>query len=323
MKIYKHGTKWRTRIYDANGARIWVNFPTEAEAQAFVESQTGTREFEVWRRLETHRFPLMRAQREIELPNRPYALAFLSDLHIGSPYTDYKQARLDAEVIRATPGMYAIFHGDGIDNWILPKMAGLQRGQAVNFDDEWALFKLWLSILGRKLLVVVAGNHDNWTYTLAGIDFLKNIVDPRIYYDSQQVDFTVKAGDSLMRFCVRHKWRGNSILNPTHALERAARDIDADVYVGGHTHIATLARQFTVRDRDRLALLTGTYKVYDSYARQLGLPSSMHSGAGALVVDPAKGHTFIRDIREAADYLTWKRRTGGDRGSDTSAVDAS
>ena len=317
MKIYRHGNRWRLKMHDDAGVRRWMSFDTEDEAIAYVEhlAQGVQRIDDVWSRLE--RKTITTPYHEVELPEEPYGLVFLSDLHFGSPHTDYRQARLDAEVIRDTPGMYAVFHGDGIDNWIIPKMAGLQRGQAVDFDDEWALLRRWLSILGDKLIIVVAGNHDNWTYTLGGIDFLQNLVDPAIFYDPQQILFTVSSGEHQLRVCVRHKWRGQSILNPTHGMERAARDIDADVYVGGHTHIATLARQFSVRERDRLALLTGTYKRYDTYARQLGLPPSQHSGAGALVIDPRKGHTFIRDIREAADYLTWKRRT--ERGDDDHA----
>ena len=301
MYIYRHGKKFRVDAMK-NGKRTRYTFDTYEEAQAFAESHEQERRWSIGvKSIDVQR-------RQATLPDEPYGIAFLSDLHFGSPYTDYAQAKADAVAIASTPGLYAVFHGDGIDNWILPKMAGLQRGQAMPFDDEMAMFKDWLGMLGRKLLVVVAGNHDNWTYTLSGIDFLKNLVNPMTFYDQHQAIFDIIAGSHRMRFAVRHKWRGQSILNPTHGMERAARDIDADVYVGGHTHIATLARYFTVRDRDRLAILTGTYKRWDSYGHALGLPPSQHSGAGVLVVDPRKGHTFIKDVAEASDYLTWKRK---------------
>jgi predicted phosphodiesterase len=301
MNIYRHGNKYRVDVM-VNKKRKAHLFATYEEAKAFAENHEKERRWTV-----TTKTPDVR-QRHATLPDEPYGIAFLSDLHFGNAYTDYAQAKADATTIATTPGMYAVFHGDGIDNWILPKMAGLQRGQAMPFDDEMQMFKDWLEMLGRKLLVVVAGNHDNWTYSLAGIDFLQGLVNPMTFYDQHQAIFDIVAGTHQMRFAVRHKWRGSSILNPTHGMERAARDIDADVYVGGHTHIATLARYFTVRDRDRLAILTGTYKKWDSYGHALGLPPSQHSGAGVLVVDPRKGHTFIRDVAEASDYLTWKRR---------------
>lgn len=301
MLIYRHGKRYRIDTRGL-GTRKAMYFATFEEAKAWADEHEKQKRWSV----ETKAPDVRRYQ--TTLPDEPYGIAFLSDLHFGNAYTDYAQARADAIAIATTPGMFAVFHGDGIDNWILPKMAGLQRGQAMPFDDEMKMFKEWLEMLGRKLLVVVAGNHDNWTYTLSGIDFLQNIVSPMTIYDQHQAIFDIIAGNRQMRFAVRHKWRGSSILNPTHGMERAARDIDADVYVGGHTHIATLARQFTVRDRDRLAILTGTYKRWDSYGHALGLPPSQHSGAGVLVVDPKKDHVFIRDVEEASDYLTWKRR---------------
>lgn len=301
MYIYRHGKQYRVDT-TVNGKRKANLFKTYEEAHAFAENCDRERRWSISAKsIDVQR-------RQATLPDEPYGIAFLSDLHFGSAYTDYAQAKADAVTIASTPGMYAVFHGDGIDNWILPKMAGLQRGQAMPFDDEMEMFKDWLAMLGKKLLVVVAGNHDNWTYTLSGIDFLQGLVNPMALYDQHQAIFDIIAGSHRMRFAVRHKWRGQSILNPTHGMERAARDIDADVYVGGHTHIATLARYFTVRDRDRLAILTGTYKRWDSYGHALGLPPSQHSGAGVLVVDPRKGHTFIKDVAEASDYLTWKRR---------------
>lgn len=301
MYIYRHGHKYRIDIQH-DGKRKSKLFATYEEAKAYADEYEHTKRWSVETKIGDVR------TRHAALPDEPYGIAFLSDLHFGSAYTDYAQAKADAIAIASTPGLYAVFHGDGIDNWILPKMAGLQRGQAMPFDDEMKMFKEWLEMLGRKLLVVVAGNHDNWTYSLAGIDFLQNLVNPQTFYDQHQAIFDIIAGSHRMRFAVRHKWRGSSILNPTHGMERAARDIDADVYVGGHTHIATLARYFTVRDRDRLAILTGTYKKWDTYGHALGLPPSQHSGAGVLVVDPRKGHTFIKDVAEASDYLTWKRR---------------
>lgn len=301
MYIYRHGHKYRIDIQH-DGKRKSKLFATYEEAKAYADEYEHTKRWSVETKVGDVR------TRHAALPDEPYGIAFLSDLHFGSAYTDYAQAKADAIAIASTPGLYAVFHGDGIDNWILPKMAGLQRGQAMPFDDEMKMFKEWLEMLGRKLLVVVAGNHDNWTYSLAGIDFLQGLVNPQTFYDQHQAIFDIIAGEHRMRFAVRHKWRGQSILNPTHGMERAARDIDADVYVGGHTHIATLARYFTVRDRDRLAILTGTYKKWDTYGHALGLPPSQHSGAGVLVVDPRKGHTFIKDVAEASDYLTWKRK---------------
>lgn len=326
MPPQKQNNKWRFCVRDHNGSPRWQSYSTYDECYAeweryinrrrkeavdaveipYIEEETSTDD--LWDQAYTYNARRRRDTPQILVPHKPFAIAFISDLHIGSQGTDYVSLRRDAETVRDTDGMYAVFHGDGIDNWIIPKMQGLQRGQAMPFDDELALFRAWLLTIEKKLLVVVAGNHDNWTTKLAGFDWLKSITPTTALYDPQQITFDISHGDNRVRICVRHKWRGSSILNPTHAMERSARDIDADIYVGGHTHIGTLFRSFTVRGQDRIAVLTGTYKTEDSFGRELGLPDTQHRGCGAVVFDTDGSMTWIRNLDEAARYLKFKQQ---------------
>jgi predicted phosphodiesterase len=323
MSVHKRHNKWRFRTTE-NGKRVWQSFATYEEAlSAYNEYMVGRRKTSVpfvetvsieevldidslWDYVEEQQHVSRTDVPQIFLPHRPFALVFLSDLHLGSSGVDYKQVRLDAETIKNTPNMYAVFHGDGIDNWIIPKMAGLQRGQIIPFDREIALFKAWLSTLSDKLLVVVAGNHDNWTTRMSGIDWLSDVVSPKALYHSQEILFDVNFGSQRVRLCVRHKWRGMSIHNPTHGIERASKEIDADIYVGGHTHIGTLFRGFVVRQKYRIAVLTGTYKKHDYYAQELNVPECVHPGSGAVVVDTDGSMTWTHNIQEAARYVAFK-----------------
>lgn len=252
-----------------------------------------------------------RNQQIIEFPNEPIAIALLSDLHIGNSNTDYKQLRKDAEIIQKTDGMYAIFHGDGIDNWIVPKLMQLQRGQTVNFEQELLLFESWMNMILTKLIVVVAGNHDNWTFSLSGIDVVKELLKhTTVLYDRDEVRTTIKVGDKKWEFCIRHKWLGSSIYNPTHGIERYSRmGATFDVGIGGHTHIASLSREFISNDnRQCFAIITGTYKKYDGFARQLGLPQCPHSGSGAIILNPNGTMLWIRSLEEASQYITFLRK---------------
>lgn len=249
------------------------------------------------------------AQR-IEFPATPIAIAMLSDLHIGNASTDYKQLRKDARLIQETDGMYAIFHGDGIDNWIVPKLQQLQRGQAINFEQEILLFESWLSMISNKLVAVVSGNHDNWTHSLSGIDIVKRMLKTtKVLYDRDEVRTVVSVGNFEWEFCIRHKWLGSSIYNPTHGIERYSRmGASFDIGIGGHTHIASLSREFVSNDnRQCMAIITGTYKRYDGFARQLGLPHCPHNGSGALILYPNGKYMWIRDLQEAAEYITYVR----------------
>lgn len=324
MPPEKAGRKWRFMVRDANGRHwksfndydeclsAWTDYIGQSSNKPMVAVEVQAIEQyndidSLWEFVEANQVNRRTDTPRILMPNEPFAIAFISDLHIGSAGCDYKKARADAEIVRDTPGMYAIFHGDGIDNWILPKMAGLQRGQMVPFDQEIALFGAWMKTIGEKLICVVAGNHDNWTSRMSGIDVVANVTPPTTLYDQNQILFDLKWSVNSLRICVRHKWRGSSQANPTGGMEKSARDLDADVYVGGHTHIGTLFRSFVVRGKDRLAVLTGTYKTHDEYAAELGFPESSHSGCGAMVVDPDGSITWIRDLKEAARYLAFKR----------------
>ena len=327
MTPIKRHNKWRVRMY-VNGVRKWFSFNTYEEAEQvytryvnkqnvnamdndidepeIISIQETLDTDALWEYVESNQKSINKTIPQIRMPNRPFAIVFLSDLHIGSAGVDYRQARMDAETIRDTPNMYAVFHGDGIDNWIIPKMQGLQRGQLISFDKEIALFKAWLATLNSKLVAVVAGNHDNWTHRMSGIDWLHGITPPKALYDSQQITFDLVFGSNTLRVCVRHKWRGSSIHNPTHGLERASKDIDADIYVGGHTHIGTLFRSFVVRNKYRIAVLTGTYKRIDEYAKELNVPECIHPGSGAVIVDTDGSMMWTANVQEASRYVSYK-----------------
>jgi len=269
--------------------------PDELWAQAF-KAQLQAEE-QAWRR--QHQTITIHGE-------EPFALAYLSDLHIGAASTDYRALRADAEIIRDTPRMWAGYHGDGINNWIVGKLAALERDEIVPFDAEIALFADWLRMVGPSLLWVVAGNHENWTRQIAGIDLLRGLLgdDVRVLYDRFEVCFRLVWGERVWRYKVRHKWRYSSIFNATHAIEVGWQrgSTDFDVGLGGHTHVGTVCRPFWRHGHERYAVLTGTYNIGDPYGRELGLSAPMHRGSGAHVYWK-DGATFCHSLEEARALL--------------------
>ena len=323
--------QWRVRaVYDDGTRRAVGVYPTREDAEDAARSITsgdavtligasfGSEDTDddvgaVWQRLIDEQQQRLREPtlQRVILPSAPCAVAFLSDLHIGNAGTDYAAIRRDAEIVAATEGMYATFVGDGIDNWIIGKLAGLQRGQAVAFDDEWRLLEAWLRLVSSKLLVVVAGNHDNWTTKLAGIDRLRDLVQPlTVLYHAQQVVFSLQIGETTRTVCVRHRWRGSSVFNVTHGLEVSweRMGLDYDWSIGGHTHIATVCRPFLRHGILRHAILIGTYKLADHYAAELGLAPSHGSGSGAMVLHPDGRQWWFDKLSEASSFLSYLRK---------------
>ena len=329
--IHRSGAKWRVLLNPSQLPERYLgtyDSPELARAarDRFLENwqrsqapeiegwtnEDGTRDpDELWAQafkaqLRAEQMARRQAHQTITVPgSEPFALAYLSDAHFGSPGTDYRALRADAELIAATPRMWAGYHGDGINNWIVPKLAGLERDEVLPLDDEIALFGDWLRMIGPSLLWVVAGNHENWTRKIAGVDLLRGLLDGvRVLYDRYEVCFRLVWGERVWRYKVRHKWRYNSIFNATHSIEvgwqRAGTDFD--IGLGGHTHLGTVCRPFWRHGVERYAVLTGTYKVGDEYGRELGLAPPMGRGSGAHVFW-RKGLVFCHSLQAAADLL--------------------
>lgn len=288
------------------------------QAQPVIQGVTPDRELpidDIWRaafNAQTQAFEIAERRRNqsITLPNEPVAIAFLSDWHIGSSGTDYKSLRTDCETIRDTDGMYVISHGDNRDNWIVGKLAGIQRGQAINFDAELALEEDVYHILGSKLIVEVSGNHDAWTRKIAGFDRVRELLRSiPCLYDPNQVVFTLQHGAISRRVCVRHKWKGNSIFNSTHAIETSweRMGVDFDWGIGGHTHIGTFCREFIRHGKRRCAILTGAYKLIDGFGEEIGFAPTANTGCGAMVLHPDGREWFFARLSEAAEFVTYLR----------------
>jgi hypothetical protein len=87
-------------------------------------------------------------------------------------------------------------------------------------------------------------------------------------------------------------------------------DIDYDWAVGGHTHIGTYCRPFHRHGKRRYAILTGTYKIHDSFGEELNFPSPKDSGCGAMVLHPDGRQWFFEKLHEAAEFLAFLRKDG-------------
>ncbi len=101
----------------------------------------------------------LRGKFDVHFPSGPIAISVISDQHIA-PGTacDFKRMREDAELIRDTPGFYAVFGGDGVDNHIKHRSALI--GANSTPDEQWKLFDYYLQLFGDKILAIISGNHD-------------------------------------------------------------------------------------------------------------------------------------------------------------------
>ncbi len=130
-------------------------------------------------------------------------------------------------------------------------------------------------------------------------------INPDVLYDQDDSLITVRVAGVQWRGRLRHKWMGNSIYNPTHGIERAHKwDQNFDFGVAGHTHVSGLARQFNAAGRDGLAVLCGSYKRVDHFARQVGFAKPNLSAAVTIIFDPTtQTMTGYNDLNLAVNVL--------------------
>lgn len=241
---------------------------------------------------------------------RPICIAFMADMHLGDSFTDYIGLERDACLIRDTPGMYGVWAGDYVDNWVTSALQWVQRHQPIPHAAEWQLFKYIFGIVRERMVAVCAGNHDNRTDLCGGVDMLEEILQgANLLYDQNEILFDVVHAGHTRKFKVRHKWRGRAKTNPTHGIEDDLRfgSDDWDVGVGGHTHNASLFREFVYKERMRVAVQIGTYKMADHYGEQCGFPKMHGTGSLAMILYPDGGHLTVHSIERAAQILTMER----------------
>lgn len=256
----------------------------------------------------TAKLQARRQSQRLEFSHGPVALVEVADVHLGNSGTDYDRAFEEAELIAGTPGMYAIFAGDILDNFIVGRLRQARDDSCFRIDEEWVLARHYLKIIAAKLVVVVSGNHDQWVHLLTGVDYFREVVAsirPTVIYDTDDALVAVRVGDWEVPLRIRHKWRGNSIYNPTHGIERAMKwDKGFLVGMGAHTHVSGVVRSTNVGGVNGMAMLAGAYKRVDTYARTCGFPESNASTAVTVVFDDEdRSLTGFDNLWTAARYM--------------------
>lgn len=243
-----------------------------------------------------------------------FAIVLLSDLH-GGGKTDYKQIKEDVEIIQSTQEMKVIMAGDNTDNFINHKLQWVQKHQPTTFDMEIMFIRWLLQSLSKSLIAFCSGNHDNWTYKISAIDLNRILLsDVKCLYDRNQIVFDLNWGEGRFKqkWMVRHKYRWSSIFNPTHGQEVMWErgDVDYDISVAGHTHIASLCRPFIKHNKIRYALLLGTYKIRDEYQKEIGFARTygQTKGCGAFVYTPDGDMVWCTNLRIAKQLIEFYKQ---------------
>lgn len=245
----------------------------------------------------------------------PIGIAHFGDPHVDDDGTDISLLESHIRVINDTPGLFAGNVGDNSNNWV-GRLSRLYGQQSTSQAEAWKLVE-WL-IGAVPWLYLVGGNHDVWSGEGDPIQWMSRFYGSNYSWFGARLGLKFPNGNTV-RINARHDFAGHSMWNTAHGPAKAAMMGWKDhVLTCGHKH--TSGYQMVLDPATGLishALRVGTYKVYDHYAQEKGLPNQNAFCCPVTIIDPqfpdsdVRMITVIFDPHEAADYLTWKRKKAG------------
>lgn len=252
--------------------------------------------------------------RKLQVPiNGPYALMFFGDPHLDDDGCDLTLFEKHAVLARDTKGIFAANIGDTTNNWA-GRLARLWAEQNASAETARALVKYYLGDFGIPWFMWLCGNHDLFDGPV-GREVFERHKPHYVQMEDWQAKVTLCSPNGHeFRVWAAHNFKGNSIWNNLHGLERAAQIADhADLYVAGHHHDSgTREGENPHRGNVYHLMRVRGYKFIDHYADLHQFGTYQYGAAGMAVVDPcAERPNAVKcflDPHEGAEFLTWKRR---------------
>jgi len=240
--------------------------------------------------------------------DKPIAVTFFSDIHLGSYGMAYEQLQGDIKAIKNTEGMYVVHNGDEINNFIIGRLQGLSRHDALQPDDQWMFLKLMFKELAPKTLAATRGNHTDWTPMLTAIDYRSEICDSLSILDvGHGGKIYITLGGIMYTVMVRHKYKFESGSNQYNAVVKMFENFGPfDVGVIGHTHTSGIAN-FNRQGKDFVAIRPGSYKIHDEYAEEWGWAPAKSLSPTVILFPTEKRMVIFDNCQEASEYLKFLR----------------
>ena len=242
----------------------------------------------------------------------PIGIAHMGDPHVDDDGTDIALLRRHIDIINKTDGLFGGNVGDYSNNWV-GRLARLYSQQSLSAAEAWVLVE-WL-VRSVQWLYLVGGNHDLWSGAGDPIQWMAR--QARVQYEAHgmRLGLTFPSG-RVIRVNARHDFSGRSQWNTAHGPAKAAQMGWRDhILTCGHTHVSGYN---VVRDPSSglisHALRVGSYKTYDRYAEEKGLPNQTFMQCPVTVIQPQYADddnrlvTVFFDPETAADFLKWLRK---------------
>ena len=242
----------------------------------------------------------------------PIAIAHFGDPHVDDDGTDLSQLFRDADTVNKTEGMFAGNVGDLQNNWV-GRLTHLWSAQSTSAKEAWKLTEYFVNSV--PWLYLIAGNHDCWSGNGDPLEWIMRGHGGVFEYHGARINL-IFPNKRKVRINSRHNFKGHSMWNTAHGVARAVQTGWRDhILTCGHTHVS--GYQVLKDPSSGLvshAIRCGSYKIFDRYAEEKGLPDQNVFNCPVTIIDPSYADddnrliTTIFDPQEGAEYLTWKRK---------------
>ena len=243
--------------------------------------------------------------------SKPLGLFVFGDPHLDDDGTDIGLIESHMALINATPNCYAVNIGDVRNNWVGRLMA-LYAHQSITESEAWELAKWFFD--GVPHLLHVGGNHCKWS---GGRDLLPLLAKNagQLYVDHGARLALTFANKRRVTINARHKFPGNSLYNVAHGVNRGSREagILDNIVVAGHIHCSGYnILKNPVTKLVSHCIQVASYKIFDSYAEEMGLTDQNISPSVLVVINPEAKEaglvTVFHDVEEGAAFLQSKHK---------------
>jgi hypothetical protein len=242
----------------------------------------------------------------------PFGIAHFGDPHVDDDGTDLSLLERHVAIINDTEALLAANVGDYSNNWV-GRLARLYGEQSLSAAEAWVLVE-WL-VRALPWAWMVGGNHDVWSGAGDPIQWMSRQSNSLYQHHGLRIGLNCPNGRTI-RVNARHDFKGHSMWNTTHGPAKAVQMGWRDhILTCGHTHVS--GYQVLKDPASGLlshALRVGSYKSYDRYAEEKGLPNQCFTVCPVTLIDPRWPDDDPRlvqvffDPEPAAEYLTWLRK---------------
>ncbi len=214
-----------------------------------------------------------------DLGNKPIGVVFTGDWHLGGRGTDHKRLKEDMVRWQEEEGLFVVGIGDYSDNFLTRGTPPAANEQVFQPEEQGNILRgIMERRLRDKLLALLKGNHDDWTYKNAQVDPVKQLAaDLRVPYMGHGGRLFVHLGEQVYVGNIRHRFQGQSAITPTNTHRRfATQSGGGDFTVLAHTHDET-TQGLLLNGARHVYVRCGTYKVSDEFPDAIGLATPLEN----------------------------------------------